>query len=163
MNMITGLAVATGEKDRGLRWLARLSCWLLALVFLAAGFPKIQSPGDFSRIIAMYGLLPDSFVFPAALLLPLLELFTAGGLLFYRRWALLLAGAQILMFIAVLTYGIHLGLDIDCGCFGPDDPEHAAVSGLRRALFRDVLFLLPVTYGWWFFNRKTIQTGKEKR
>ncbi len=155
MDVIEEPTSTTGKCDRRIRWLARCSCGILALLFLTAGVSKILAPGDFARVISMYGLLPDRLLLPVAILLPLVELFTAGGLLCCRNWALLLAGGQLLIFITVLVYGIHLGLNIDCGCFAADDPEHAAVSGLRSALFRDILFLLPVAYGWWFFNRKT--------
>jgi len=51
-----------------------------------------------------------------------------------------------LLFIAVLIFGIHLGLDIDCGCFGPNDPEAEAFHDLRGALMRDFLLLLAVGY-----------------
>ena len=58
----------------------------------------------------------------------------ALGLFFNRRWAKVWAAVLLILFIAVLGYGIWLGLDIDCGCFGPGDPEHDAFSGLRTAL-----------------------------
>ena len=41
------------------------------------------------------------------------------------------------LFMAILGYGISMGLDVDCGCFGPEDPESKAFHGLRAALYRD--------------------------
>lgn len=94
----------------------------------------------------MYGIVPGGLALETALLLIAAELFIAVGLLLDRFWAVVAAAAMLLMFIAVLAYGIHLGLDIDCGCFGPEDPEHGAVSNLRSAVIRDVLLLIPAAY-----------------
>lgn len=69
----------------------------------------------------------------------------------------------LLLFIGVLAYGLWLGLDIDCGCFGKNESEHKFFSNLRVAFIRD-LFLLPVAYLYWqgWLNRQTrkeIQNG----
>ena len=125
------------------------SRWLLAAVFVAAGFPKLLAPQDFALTIADYGLLPDGLVLPAAVILPLIELIVAVGLLFKRRWAFYLSVGLLIMFIAVLSYGIHLGLGIDCGCFGPNDPQHASVAGLKTALYRDLMLLVPAGFLVW--------------
>jgi uncharacterized membrane protein len=119
---------------------------ILAAVFAAAAVPKLLNPSAFAHIISMYGLVPDTMLFEIALLLIVAELVTAAGLLLDQAWAVAAAGALLLLFIAVLGYGIYLGLDIDCGCFGPEDPEHAALSGLRTSFMRDLLLLIPVSY-----------------
>jgi uncharacterized membrane protein len=131
-------------------WLDRLSRWLLAAVFLFAAVPKILAPTTFAETIGAYGLLPEVALWPAAIVLSYGECLAALGLLFGRRWALVVTALFLLLFIGVLSYGIYLGLDIDCGCFGPDDPEHAAFSGLRTALVRDVLLLFPLCYSFWY-------------
>lgn len=138
---------------RTLSWLSRI---LLVVVFLYGGVPKLFSPTHFATIISAYGLLPDLFVFPVALLLPLLEVITAIGLVLNYRGAMTTALLLLILFIVVLSYGMYLGLDIDCGCFGPEDPEHGFMSGLSRARFRDLLLLIPAGYSWWFSyqNRK---------
>jgi len=46
----------------------------------------------------------------------------------------------------VLGYGLWLEIDIDCGCFGKDDPEHKFFSNLKIASLRDLFLLLPVAY-----------------
>ncbi len=94
----------------------------------------------------MYGIVPGGLALETALVLIAAELAVACGLLLDRFWAAVAAAAMLLLFIAVLTYGIHLGIDIDCGCFGPDDPEHAAVDNLRSAVVRDILLLIPAAY-----------------
>jgi len=59
-------------------------------------------------------------------------------------------GGLLVLFIAILGYGIWMGLDVDCGCFGPDDPEAEAFHGLRLPLYRDMLMLAGIAYiyGW---------------
>lgn len=127
-------------------WLDRGSRWLLAAVFLAASVPKMLNPSGFAATIGAYGLLPAGLLFPTAILLSWGEFITALGLIGKRRWAILATACFLFLFIAVLAYGIALGLDIDCGCFGPDDPEHKAFSGLRTALVRDLLLLIPLAW-----------------
>jgi hypothetical protein len=43
-----------------------------------------------------------------------------------------------------------MGLDVDCGCFGPEDPEAEAFHGLRLSLYRDLAMMAGVffIYGW---------------
>jgi len=136
-------------------WISRTARFALAAVFLLAGVPKLFNPNDFAQVISMYGIVPESLVLETALVLIAAELAIALGLMLDRIWAVVAAGVMLLLFIAVLAYGIHLGLDIDCGCFGPEDPEHSAVSNLRSAVVRDILLLIPVAYLLAVSTRKT--------
>jgi hypothetical protein len=108
--------------------------------------PKLSDPVAFSEIVGAYGLLPDFLVFPAAWALPLVELTAAFLLIKGRISGLWIATILMLLFIVVLSYGIWLGLDIDCGCFGPGDIESEAFSNLRTALVRDLLLCIPIIY-----------------
>ena len=83
-------------------WLSRI---VLAAVFMYGGIPKLFAPGDFAAVISAYGLLPDSLIFPAAIILPLAEVATAIGLLLNCRWGMISAILLLLVFIAVLSYG----------------------------------------------------------
>jgi len=132
-----------------LAWVARVSRWLISAPFLYAGITKLADPKSFAVIIDGYGLLPEPFVLPAALLLLILEIIVAAGLLFNIRICLPAVASLLMLFIAVLSYGIWLGLDVDCGCFGPEDPEQA-YHGLWSALFRDLGLLVPILYLFWF-------------
>lgn len=127
-------------------WLYHCCRLTIVAVFLWSGLTKMLHPSDFAAIIAAYGLLPEALVFPAAIGLIVVELVAATGLLFEKNGSLLLITLQLLLFVAVLSYGIYLGLDIDCGCFGPDDAEAEAFHDLRGALMRDILLLLAVAY-----------------
>lgn len=119
---------------------------LLAAIFIWSGLSKLTSPVLFADTIGAYGLIPEFLNFPAAVFLIVAELVIGVGLFFEKRGALTATSLLMLLFIAVLGYGIALGLDVDCGCFGPDDPEAAAFHGLRSALGRDLLLMLVIAY-----------------
>ena len=120
--------------------------WLLAFIFLYAGLPKLFELREFAGVIEAYGLVPESLLYPAAMVVASLEVVAAAGLLFQKKFALHLSLGLLCIFIGVLTYGIVLGLDIDCGCFAQDDPEFTAFSGLKTALIRDLILLVPLVY-----------------
>ncbi len=129
----------------------------LALAFLAAGIVKIQNPMTFAVTVDAFGILPGPLVLPAAFVLPVLEILGAVALLFDIRGSLGLITLMLLVFIAVLAWGLHMGLDIDCGCYGPGDPEAEAFSGIRSALRRDLLMLAcaAALYAWrWFLGMR---------
>ena len=127
-------------------WIDRLSRWFLAAVMIFAAVPKLADPAAFAKVVGAYGLLPDFLVAPAAIFLPLLELVGAFLLIRGRVSGLWITALLMLLFIAVLSYGIWLGLDIDCGCFGPEDSESKAFSTLRTALIRDLMLCIPILY-----------------
>lgn len=130
---------------------------MLATIFLWSGAAKAFHPTQFAATVGAYGFLPDSLILLVALGLILAEIIAAGGLLLEKRGALTLITLMMILFIGILSYGIYLGLDIDCGCFGPDDPEAEAFHNLRGALLRDLLLMLAIgyLYLWRFINRLT--------
>ena len=130
-------------------WVAGVSRWVVSVLFLYAGMTKLADPKSFAVVIDGFGLLPGSFVLPTAFVLPMLEIAVAAGLLFSNRICLYAVAGLLILFIGVLGYGIWLGLDVDCGCFGPEDPEQA-YHGLWSALFRDLGLLVPILYVFWF-------------
>lgn len=123
--------------------------WLLALVFLYAGVPKLLDVITFADTIGAYGLLPEALLVPAAITIASLEVIAAAGLLLRKTSALVLTTVLMSVFIAVLSYAIWAGLDIDCGCFGKGDPEYRAFSGVRTALLRDIVLLPPLVFLYW--------------
>ncbi len=139
---------------------------LLALVFLWSGLSKAYSPATFAQTIGAYGLLPEQLYFPAAIFLIIAELLVGIGLFIEQNGALTATAFLLLLLMAVLGYGIYLGLDVDCGCFGPDDPEAQAFHDLRGAFFRDLLLLLVIAYLYlWRFanhsNKKLCSVAEE--
>ena len=122
--------------------------WLLAGIFVYSGAVKLADQSRFAEIISGFGLLPDPLVLPVAVALPVIELLAGTGLVFALRGSLSAIAAMLVVFIAVLLYGINLGLDIDCGCFGPEDPEQA-YKGLKAALARDAVMMAAVAFVYW--------------
>ncbi len=116
----------------------------LGAVFTFAGAVKLWDPRAFARTISGYGLIPDEFLVPVALGLPTLELVAGMGLTFNRRWAYGLVLGLLVLFIAVLGFGIWNDLDVDCGCFSQQELD--AKLGLRMALARDLAMLAVVAY-----------------
>ncbi len=143
-------------------YVVRASRWMLALIFLYAGIPKLVSWYDFALIVNSYALLPESLAIPAAIVIAGLEVAAAVALLCGRVEGLWGITLLLALFIAVLSWAIWQGLDIDCGCFGPDDPEHRAFSGIRTALVRDILLCIPVLYLFWYRHQTNIMNTVEE-
>lgn len=126
--------------------LARIS---LALAFLAAGVIKLARPEVFAVTVGAFGILPHAAVGPLSVVLPCLELVAGVLLLLNRRGGLALTGGLLVLFVAVLLYALKMGLDVDCGCYGPSDPELEAFGSIRRALWRDGAMLAGVAFLYW--------------
>jgi hypothetical protein len=131
-------------------WAYRLTRWGLAAVFVWAGAAKLADPAAFAALIDAYGLVPAPLLLPLAVGLPLVEVVAAVGLLADIRGSLAIIAGLMAVFIAILTYGIRMGLDVDCGCFTPGDIESRAYHGLQAALYRDLAMTAGIAflYGW---------------
>jgi uncharacterized membrane protein YphA (DoxX/SURF4 family) len=119
---------------------------VLAGVFLYAGAGKLMDVNGFASVIGGYGILPVQLNLPAAVFLPLAEIVVAAGLICDLKGALFSYTVLLLIFMAVLAHGINMGLDVDCGCFAPGDPEGEAYHSLKEALVRDIFLLLGCIY-----------------
>lgn len=137
-------------KIRMFDWIYKLSRWSIGLIFIYAGIIKLLDPMTFAVLIDAYGIVPEILLMPLAIMLPALELAAGIGILFDTEKSLSIISGLLLLFIAILGYGIWMGLDVDCGCFGPEDPEAKAFHGLRTTLYRDMVMLVTVAfiYGW---------------
>jgi len=131
-------------------WAYRLIRLSLSVVFLYAGATKLADPRAFAALIDAYGIVPDPLLMPVAVGLPLLEVTAALGLLADVRGSLAVISGLLAIFIGILVYGIRMGLDVDCGCFNPEDIEYRAYHGLRDALYRDSVMAAGIAYlyGW---------------
>ena len=118
----------------------------LGLIFVYSGVTKSMDLVFFSKTIQAFGILPGRIVFPAAFGIVLFELVFGIGIVLDIRFSLGGVMILVLVFMAVIGYALHMGYDIDCGCFGPGDPEALAFQGLRRSLYRDMGILLVTAY-----------------
>jgi rhodanese-related sulfurtransferase/uncharacterized membrane protein YphA (DoxX/SURF4 family) len=128
----------------------KLIRWILGAVFIYAGSIKLLDPVAFGIMIEAYGVIPDRLILPAAILVAAMEVAAGIGLLFDIEGSLAAIAGLLSLFVAILSYGLWIGLDVDCGCFGPDDPEAEAFHGLRSSLYRDLVMLAGIAflYGW---------------
>jgi len=124
----------------------KLCRWGLGAVFIYAGSIKLMEPQVFAVLIDAYGVLPVGLLMPVAIALPALEVIAGIGLIFDIEGSLSIIAGLLVTFIGILAYGVDMGLDIDCGCFGPEDPEAEAFHGLRGALYRDLVMLTGVIF-----------------
>ena len=92
---------------------------LIGLVFIGAGTTKIFFFADFVQSVGDFGIVWDPAVRPFSVLVCGTEIVGGIGLLWNKRLATALLGMLLVSFIIALAYGKYLGLDIDCGCFGP--------------------------------------------
>lgn len=139
-----------------------LSPWLyhglrlgLGGLFLWAGGAKLSAPKAFAGIIYQYGLVPDSFLVPAAIGLPLVEIVGGLGLVLNRRWATGLVAGLIGLFLAVLGFALFNQMEVDCGCFSPE--ERAVHENLWWVFWRDVGLMAITAYLWvWRRTRRDV-------
>jgi hypothetical protein len=158
---------ARGPVQRTLLTLGRLA---LAGVFLFAAYAKLKpqaamgwSSGSIKTSLSMfamqvdsYQLLPPQFVSPAAHFLPLFELFLALWLLsgVLVRYSALMTTLLLGAFFAMMVRTYRMGLEINCGCFGPG--ERLGVG----TLLRDgslLAFAAAVTIGAFIMHRRVLR------
>jgi hypothetical protein len=107
----------------------------------------------FAMQVDSYQLLPPAIVSPAAHFLPPFELFVGLWLLsgIALRYAALVTSLLFTVFFAVMVRSYFLGLEINCGCFGPGDrlgPMTVLRDGSLLAL------AIAVTVGAFLMNRR---------
>jgi uncharacterized membrane protein len=141
-------------------WIYKLSRWTLGIIFIYAGCVKLLEPRTFAVLIEAYGIVPQGLLMPVAVVLPALEVAGGIGLLCEIEGSLAAITGLLVLFIAILGYGIRMGLDVDCGCFGPDDPEAKAFHGLREFLYRDLAMLAGIGFMYGWRRCRTIQPVK---
>ena len=127
-------------------WSYRLVRVILATIFLWSGLAKLIDPASFAVIIEAFGLIPESLTMQIAVGLPVLEILLAIGLLLDISGSLTIITGLLFMFMAILIYGILIGLDVDCGCFGFADSKSETFHGLRPSLYRDIMMMIGVIY-----------------
>lgn len=123
-------------------WIATGLRWLLATLFLWAGVVKLADPKAFARNVDAFGIVPEPALVLVAIGIPLLEIFVAIAVALRWRIGLPLMAAQLLLFIAVLWFGMLNDLDVDCGCFSL--AERNTHTSLKVAFWRDWIMLFAI-------------------
>lgn len=119
----------------------------LAAIFIYGGAIKLLDPRAFARTISHYGLVPDPLLPVVAIGLPAIEVLAGIFLILDFRSGLYGISGLLLLFVAVLGYGILNELDIDCGCFG--EKELAEREGLAKAFYRDLALVGAAAFLHW--------------
>ena len=111
MNINLGLL-----ESRGLTVFVRIG---LGVIFIAAALPKIADPPSFAHMIYNYRLLPGALINMTALVLPWFELLCGIALVLgiWKRTAVMLVGAMLVVFLVAIAINVMRLHPIDCGCF----------------------------------------------
>ncbi|WP_051261209.1 MauE/DoxX family redox-associated membrane protein [Desulfovibrio inopinatus] len=138
-------------------WAYRFIRWTVAVFFLVAGVLKLADINAFTGVINAFAIAPSSVVDILAWALPVLEIIGALGLVFGMRTGNVILFLLLCLFLGVLVYAISIGLDVDCGCYGPEDPEGEVFHSLWTSLYRDFGLLAGVLYciGWPYFGESS--------
>jgi peroxiredoxin len=130
-----------------MEWIALLARLLLAGVFMVAALGKLADRKGLRAALAEFGV-PDWFVEPLVLLLPLAEL-TIAGLVLPGATARLGALAALLL-LGIFTAGIAItlarGKQPDCHCFGQ---LHSSPIGRSTVVRNGVLGVVAAMVVWW--------------
>lgn len=113
-------------------------------IFIWAGTVKLMDPKSFGQIISQYRIVPEMLLPVIAIGLPLVEILAGVGLIADKPYCLSLITVMIIMFIAILWFGILKNLDIDCGCFSTSEQNYH--DGLKTAFKRDLVLLVMAFY-----------------
>jgi uncharacterized membrane protein YphA (DoxX/SURF4 family) len=135
----SGYLPQPGGGDDGLTWLYHFLRLALAGIFIYAGFIKLLDPRAFAHAISQYDLAPEVLLPVVAVGLPALELLAGLGLILEVRGSLSTIFLLLLIFLVVLGYALWANLDIDCGCFAPEDLD--AQHRIQTAFWRDLVMV----------------------
>ena len=139
---------------------ARIVAAVLGGVFVWAGLSKITDVAMFTVTVGEFGLVWEPLLPVTAWLVIGVELLAGGGLWFGRRWAIAVAAGLVVVFLCVLGYGIILGLDIECGCFGAGDGRDGLT--LAEAGMVDLGLLLTCLGLVWVSRKRSQDVGNGK-
>jgi uncharacterized membrane protein YphA (DoxX/SURF4 family) len=128
----------------GSPWPYRIIRTVVGFVFIYAGITKLSDIRAFADVISLYDLVPEKMLLPVAFGLPALEIVAGLGLILNIKGSRTAIVIMLVLFIGVLWYGILRDLDIDCGCFSPEEiSEH---NSLRQAFYRDLAMLAAMVF-----------------
>jgi uncharacterized membrane protein YphA (DoxX/SURF4 family) len=111
---------------------------ILAGIFLYSGLIKASASAQFAIALAPFTLVPETWIRPLSILLPLSEI-AAGLLILVSPTKHIGAGLIFLLcvlFAMALSWALANGIVVSCSCFGEDDQPSA--MKMMLALGRDL-------------------------
>ena len=135
-------------------WLTIRVQLALGALFVIAAVPKIVDPPSFAHMIYNYRIVPGSVINLMALTMPWVELLAGLALILgvWRRAALMLIAAMLVVFITAIGINLARGNAIDCGCFNVADAGKSyeqRIFDMKLDVFRDLGMLLMVAQIWY--------------
>lgn len=127
---------------------------VIAVIFVCSGTIKLFSLQAFALTVGEFGIVLDELVMPVSFGVCIVEVIAGAGMLFGIRWCTWILSGLLLLLMGVLAYGIWIGLDIDCGCWG----EGVHVK-LQTQLIIDFLILAGLLWVVWTQLRPTAQSA----
>jgi len=145
-------------------WLTIRVQLALGALFVIAAIPKIADPPSFAHMIYNYRIVPAQLINLMALTMPWVELLAGLALIagVWRRAALLLIAAMLLVFITAIGINLARGNAIDCGCFNVADAgktHEQRIFDMKLDIWRDLGMLLMVAQVGWARGREDRMTG----
>lgn len=135
---------------------------ILAGIFLYSGLIKASSSGQFAIALAPFTFVPETWLRPLSIFLPLCEI--AGGALILAPRTMRIGAGVIfglcIVFATVLGWALANGIIVSCSCFGEDD-EPSAVK-MAIALVRD-LILASMALAMLFLGQKLSSASDIRR
>jgi protein-disulfide isomerase len=136
-------------------WLGTVARLVLGVVFLIAGWQKLDDPRAFLRAVRAYEATPEWLSHGIAYGLPVLEICVGLLLIFgvVTRYAAAITGVLLVFFlIGIIEVGAR-GIKLECGCFGGGGSTTGHNTYLLDSL-RDVgLLVLAVFLVLWPMTR----------
>jgi uncharacterized membrane protein YphA (DoxX/SURF4 family) len=134
-------------------WLTIRVQLALGAIFIAASLPKIADPPSFAHMIYNYRLLPAGLINISSLVMPWVELLCGLCLVIgvWRKPALTIIAALLVVFILAISINLARGNAIDCGCFDVSKANltvEERLNDMKLVILRDVGMLLMVAQLW---------------
>jgi len=123
----------------------------LAAIFIYSAYAKLKDPWYvFAASIDSYRIVPSAATIWMAKTLPWFELVLGVGLVIgiKTKWFAVVCGLLLLGFWLSMLRAHLLGMDIDCGCFGPGERISA------KTLIRDSLMVILSAIVWWTAGKR---------
>ncbi|MFP4547366.1 MAG: MauE/DoxX family redox-associated membrane protein [Fidelibacterota bacterium] len=92
----------------------------LIFVLILSGFSKLVNPRPTLDVLQSIPLFPERFIIPTITFLPLFEIILALLLIlrYEQDLIVILCNGLFLFFFLFSIYGVAMGIDKECGCFG---------------------------------------------
>jgi len=152
----------SGSARRVLIWLARISRFFLAAMFLFTAGAKLFVVKAFAenvgQLLSSSGINYERWTWPVTIGVIALEIVIAILILLPRtvRWGALFGGVLLMLFAGYALYYVYVlkGEALECGCFGG---IIASQLGVTTAL-RNLALLIPVFLVWFGYRRSGVST-----